>query len=312
MVFNPSSVHRLVHVWLGALILGAFFVMSISAWYFLRGRHLEFAKRSFTGALLLGTLASLGQLVSGHFNAEMVAEHQPAKLAAMEAHFRTGQGGAPLYLVGWPDEATSTVHGVSIPGMLSFLIHQDANRPVPGLDQLEPRYGSPPVWLVFQAYHIMVGLGMLFILTTLAAWIWWLRGTLFQTRWWMWYFVFAILPAFASNELGWIVAEVGRQPWIVYPVDLGGGELVGGLRTSAGVSEAVRAEMVLGSIIMFAALYTLLFILWVYLLNRTIQQGPGSPAGAGEPPRGERPLVTAATSLAARRESLSGPRREGT
>lgn len=294
MVFNPSSVHRLVHVWLGALILGALFAMSVSAWYLLRGRHQEFARRSFTGSLLLATLASLLQLASGHSNALMVARQQPAKLAALEGHFTTGGGGTPLYLFGWPDERAKTVkHGLAIPGALSLLVHGDLRRPVRGLDQLAADYGSPPVWLTFQTYHLMVALGMLFLASTLlACWLWW-RGTLFQCRWLLWYFVFAVGLAFAANQTGWMAAEVGRQPWAVYPVPGAAGHLVGGLRTSDGVSEAVSGEMVLGSILMFAALYALLFALWVYLLDRTIRRGPAPMEEARGGARGLLPAMTA-------------------
>jgi cytochrome d ubiquinol oxidase subunit I len=288
MVFNPSSLHRLVHVWFGAFTLGAMFAMSISAWYLLHGRHLEFAKRSFAGSLLLATLAAVGQLASGHFNADMVAEYQPAKLAAFEGHFRTGDSGTPLYLVGWPDEQAREVKaGVSVPGMLSFLVYQDFRRPVPGLDQLEGEYGSPPVWLSFQTYHLMIGLGMLFLVSTLGAcWCWW-RGTLFQQRWLLWYFVFAVGLAFVANEVGWAAAEVGRQPWIVYPTPVPNGPLAGGLRTAAAVSEAVGANEVLGSIIMFGFIYALLFVLWVYLLNRAIQRGPEAADTAPLPRAGD-------------------------
>ncbi|MHB8971921.1 MAG: cytochrome ubiquinol oxidase subunit I [Pirellulaceae bacterium] len=275
MVFNPSTIHRLVHVWLGAIILGAFFVMSISAWYVLKHRHLEFAKRSFTGSLLLGALASCGQLVSGHFNAEMVACKQPAKLAAFEGHFETGEGGTSIHLWGWPDEGSRTVKGsLEIPGGLSYLVWRDVDKPVPGLDQLKSDYGSPPVWLSFQSYHLMVGLGVLFIVSTLwAGWLSW-RGTLFETRWLLWYFVLAVGLAFLANETGWVAAEVGRQPWIVYPTHNGAGELSGGLRTSDGVSEVVTSQLVLGSIVMFGLLYLLLFTLWVFLLDRAIRRGP--------------------------------------
>jgi cytochrome d ubiquinol oxidase subunit I len=273
--------------------------MSISAWYLLKGRHLEFARRSFTGSLLLGTLASLGQLVSGHFNSEMVAHHQPAKLAAFEGHFETGEAGTPLYLFGSPDQQTRTVKaGVAVPGMLSFLVHRDFNKPVAGLDQLQADYGSPPVWLSFQTFHLMVGLGMLFIASTLfASWCWW-RGTLFQKRWLLWYFVFAVVPAFVANEVGWVAAEVGRQPWIVYPTVDASGQLVGGLRTADAVSEVVTSEMVLGSIIMFGLIYSLLFALWVFLLNRAIQQGPEAVAAAAlHPAAGD--AVSAITARAA-------------
>ncbi|MHB8863641.1 MAG: cytochrome ubiquinol oxidase subunit I [Pirellulaceae bacterium] len=275
MVFNPSTMHRLVHVWLGAFILGTFFVMSISAWYVLRGRHYEFARRSFTGSLLLGTLAALGQLVSGHFNADMVGREQPAKLAAFEGHFETEEGGTPLHLWGWPDEQRKTVRGgVAVPGGLSFLVHGDFDEPVQGLDELEADYGSPPVWLSFQSYHTMVGSGMLFIASTLfACWCWW-RGTLFKKRWLLWYFVFAVGLAFLANETGWAAAEVGRQPWAVYPAKDAAGDLFGGLRTADGVSEVITRELVLGSIFMFGVIYALLFALWVFLLNLAIQRGP--------------------------------------
>jgi len=273
MVFNPSTVDRLIHVWLGSFILGAFFVMSISAWYLLHNRHMEFARRSFKGALLLATVSSLAQLVSGHSNANMVAEHQPAKLAAMEGIYETEEY-TGLYLFGWPDDEERKVkYGIEVPGMLSFLVHNEFKEPVPGFDQLEETWGKPPVWLTFQAYHIMISIGMLFISSTLFACFLWWRGTLFETRWLLWYFVFAVGLAFAANEMGWVSAEVGRQPWIVYPSMIDG-ELAGGLRTSEGLSEAVRASQVLGSIIFFGIIYSLLFVLWVTLLHQKIMHGP--------------------------------------
>jgi cytochrome d ubiquinol oxidase subunit I len=286
MVFNPSSVHRLVHVWLAAFTLGAFFVMSVSAWYLLQGRHMEFAKRSFTGGLMLATVCSLAQLFSGHWQAANVAEHQPAKLAAMEGQFTT-ETHAPMHLFGWPDEQAREVRfAIAIPGMLSWLVHGDASAEIAGLDKLAPTWGQPPVWLTFQSYHLMVAIGVLFIVSTLyASYLRW-RGRLYETRWLLWYFVFAVGLAFAANEAGWVAAEVGRQPWIVYPT-VQDGQVVGGLRTSDGLSEAVRAEHVLGSIVMFGVVYLLLFVIWIMLLNNKIQHGPepvavegrSSPAG---------------------------------
>jgi cytochrome d ubiquinol oxidase subunit I len=310
MVFNPSSVQRLIHVWLGAFIVGAFFVMSVSAWYLIKGKHTYFAKKSFYDALLLGTIVSFGQLLSGHFNAHMVAEYQPAKLAAFEGLFQTREGGAPLYLFGWPDEKTRRVKaGVAVPGMLSLLIHGDVNAPVPGLDQLEDDYGIPPVWLSFQSYHAMIGIGMLFLSTTLYALWCRSRGTLLQKRWLLWYFVFAVGPAFAANEFGWAAAEIGRQPWIVYPTVGDDGQLTGGLRTAHALSEAVGAGEVLGSIIMFGVVYTLLFALWIFILNNKIQQGPDySEAGITEPD--DRGLIAAVTAVADHRSGLTGDREE--
>ncbi len=274
MIFNPSSMHRLVHVWLGAFILGAFFIMSISAWYLLKKRHVEFAKRSFTGALLLAAVASLAQAVSGDLQAKNVYEHQPAKLAAFEAQYTT-QSNAPLYLFGWPNSRTQTVdYGVAVPGMLSWLLHGDTQAEVKGFDVLEETWGRPPVWISFQSYHIMVAIGTLFIVMTLGALLLRWRGTLFEKRWVLWCFVFAVLLAFVANELGWVAAEVGRQPWIVYPTLDAQGVASGGLRTSDAVSEIVTAPQVLGSIIMFGAIYSLLFAVWIFVLNHKIQHGP--------------------------------------
>ncbi|WP_373044593.1 cytochrome ubiquinol oxidase subunit I [Vulgatibacter sp.] len=276
MVFNPSTVDRLVHVWFGAFILGAFFVMSISAWYLLKGRHTDFARRSFSGGLLFGTIFSLAQLVSGHSNANMVAEHQPAKLAAMEGIYRA-EAPADLHLFGWPNDETQRVEwGIALPGFLSFLIHNDFETEVKGLAELEEVYGRPPVWLTFQAYHLMVACGMFFIAITLLGTFFRWRGTLFEQRWLLWLFVPAVVLAFAANELGWVAAEVGRQPWTVYP-SWQNGEFVQGLRTADSVSESVVAGQVLGSIIGFGIIYALLFALWIFLLNHKIQHGPELP-----------------------------------
>jgi cytochrome d ubiquinol oxidase subunit I len=236
----------------------------------------------------------------------MVAEHQPAKLAAFEGHFRTGEGGTPLYLFGWPDEREQRVKAaVAIPGMLSFLVYQQFDRPVPALDQLEADYGSPPVWLSFQTYHLMIGLGMLFIASTLlACWFLW-RGTLFEQRWLLWFFVFAVVFAFVANEVGWGAAEIGRQPWIVYPVRDASGALVGGLRTAEAVSEVVTAEMVIGSIAMFTVIYSILFALWIFLLNRAIQQGPATTEMPNPTPEDGASLMSVAAARAEHRDSKS-------
>jgi cytochrome d ubiquinol oxidase subunit I len=302
MVFNPSSVERLVHVWLGAFILGAFFVMSISAWYLLKGRHHEFARRSFTGGLMLATICSLLQLTSGHFAAKVVAEHQPAKLAAMEGQFVT-ETYAPMHIFGWPNEKTGTVRfAVAIPGMLSWLVHGNAAAEVAGFDKLEDKWGKPPVWITFQAYHLMISIGMLFIASTLYASYLRFRDRLFEKRWLLWYFVFAVLLAFTANEAGWVTAEVGRQPWIVYPT-LHDGVLSGGLHTSKALSEAVSSEQVLGSIIMFGVIYLILFVLWLMLLNGKIQHGP-EPVLPGDHD-GPSGVVDAATKLVDHKSSLT-------
>jgi cytochrome d ubiquinol oxidase subunit I len=286
MVFNPSTLHRLTHVWLGCFIMGGFFVMSISAWYILRRQHLDFARRSFKGALVMSTLASLAMLVSGHVQANNVYRTQPAKLAAFEGHFKTGP--ADLMLLGLPDEESGTVRGaVSIPGGLSFLIHENFTSGVTGLDKFEHR-DRPPLVIPFVTYHLMITLGMFFIgLTLLACYLWW-RGKLFEQRWLMWVFVFSVLAAVVGNQAGWVAAEVGRQPWIVHPpvtYDEAGELVVGpegtvvydetqGLRTSEAISKAVSADQVLGSILMFAVIYLLLAAVWLFVLHNKIVKGP--------------------------------------
>jgi cytochrome bd ubiquinol oxidase subunit I len=285
MVFNPSSVDRLNHVLIGALILGAFFVMSISAYYLLRRRHEAMARKGFGLALAVGLIASLSSLVSGHFQAKTVAETQPAKLAAFEGHFHSTEGGAPLWLFGLPvEEAQEVRYGMAIPGGLSFLVHEDFKTPVTALDAYAPE-DRPPVAIPFLTYHLMVAIGLGCIaLTTYATWRYW-RGTLYTCRWLLWVFVFAVLGPYLANQAGWVAAEVGRQPWIVY----------GMLRTSDALSAAVRAEQVLGSIIMFGVIYTLLLSVWIYVLNDKIQTGPEPAVGSDEPPSGG--LLDTAASL---------------
>lgn len=264
MVLNPSSVHRLLHSLIGSYLLAAFFVMSISGWYILHRRHLDFARKSFTAALVLGTVMSLAALIQGDLQAKKVAFTQPSKLAGMEAHFVTGSGGTPLYLFGHPDESSRTVKfAVAVPGMLSFLVHGNTHQPVTGLDAI-PRENWPPVAITFHSFHWMVALGVLFIVMTLLACFYRLRKTLFEKRWLLWLFVFAIPLPYAANQLGWVTAEVGRQPWIVY----------GLLRTKDALSKAVTPEQTIGSIFMFIVIYALLFAVWLYVLNDKIRHGP--------------------------------------
>ena len=300
MVFNPSTIHRLIHVWLGCFIMGACLVLSISAWYLLRGKHSDFAKKSFSGALFLALFSCLAMFVSGHFQAKMVYEHQPAKMAAFEGHFETGP--ADMSLIGIPNEQTEQIDmNISVPGGLSFLLHEDFTEEVIGLDKFEPA-DRPPVKIPYFAYHLMIGCGVSLTMLMVSATFWLWRGTLFDKRWLLWIFVASIIPAIVGNETGWVAAEVGRQPWIVHAplkVDDSGERLVDeqgrfsyeeglGLRTTDGVSKAVKAEQVLTSIIMFGAIYFLLGILWLFLLNRKIQAGPTYKlAGAsGELPSG--------------------------
>ncbi len=262
VVFNPSTMIRLTHTVLGAWQAAAFFVLSVSAFYLLKRRHVEFAKTSMQIGLIVAVVASLGSLVSGDVSGRVVSRYQPAKLAAMEGHFPVSAP-AGMYLFGWVSEAEERTTGISIPGMLSYLVHGDATKPITGLAAFAPQ-DRPPVNPVFQAFHAMVGVGMILIgLSVLGAFFWW-RGTLFETRWLLWIYVFAVLGPQAANQLGWFTAEVGRQPWIVYGV----------MRTAAGVSPSVTTGHAVTSLVFFMLAYLALFVLFIYLLDQKIRHGP--------------------------------------
>ena len=263
MVFNPSSMERLAHVLSGAWLAGSFLVLSVSAFYLLKNKHIEFAKASFKIAIIFALFASLFQLFTGHQSALGVSENQPAKLAAFEAHYDS-LAPADLYLFGWVNDDQQEVNfGIKFPGMLSYLIYGDTEKPVTGLNAISPS-DRPPVNIVFQSYHFMVAIGFGLIAISMIGIFFWWRKTLFNKKWLMWIFVFAVLGPQIANQLGWITAEVGRQPWIVY----------GLLRTSEGLSKVVTADQVWFSLILFTAIYILLFVLFLYLLNEKIQHGP--------------------------------------
>ena len=261
MVFNPSSIDRIWHVWQGAFLAGIFLVLSVHAWYLLKGRHVEISKKAFKVTLIIGTIVCLLQLVSGHSSADGVAKNQPEKLAAMEGHFKTGPGDA--YIIGWVDQENEVTHGLSIPKGLSYMVHFDADAPVIGLDQypVEDRPGQ--VNAVFQFYHIMVAIGMFLIALTLyASFLLW-RGKLYNKRWLLHIFVWSVLLPQIGNQVGWFAAEMGRQPWIVYKL----------LRTSEALSKSVSANQILFAIILFTVIYIILFALFIYLMNKKIVHG---------------------------------------
>lgn len=293
MVLNPSTVERLSHVVLGAWMTGAFLVISISAWYLLKGVHLKFAKASMTIALCFAAVTTILQSVSADATARGVVVNQPIKLASMEGVYTT-QDYTPMTAFGYVDTKNQTVHGLKIPALLSFLCFHDFKKPVPGLltmpsdeflaarhpglspDELakiRPNYW-PKVGAVFQTYHIMIIVGSaLFGLSFLGFALLW-KGWLFRTdipaiRGLLWVFVFSVIGPQICNQAGWFTAELGRQPWIVYNL----------LRTSEGLSRAVHANQVVFSIILFCLVYLLLFATFLYLLNDKIQHGPEDDEG---------------------------------
>jgi len=267
VVFNPSSIDRLTHTLVGCWSAGAFMVMSIAAWYLIKKRHQQFAATSLKIGIAVALCASLLSLATGHESAIGVAENQPSKLAAMEGHYETS-GDVPLTLFGYVDEENQTTVGPKVPGMLSFLVGFDTKTVVTGLNDV-PEELHPPVQPTFQFFHLMVALGLAMIGFSIAGTGLWAFGFLKKpehklTRIFLILAVPAVLLPQIANQVGWFLAEVGRQPWIVW----------GYLRTSEGLSAVVKAEQVVASLIGFGLIYLLLFVLFVFLLHRKIQHGP--------------------------------------
>jgi cytochrome d ubiquinol oxidase subunit I len=254
---------RLFHTLCGAWQAGAFLVVSVSAWYLLKKRHHDFARASLKVGLTVALVASLLQLVSGHISAQGVAKNQPEKLAAFEARYVT-RTNAPLSLLGWVDEKNERfLFNVEIPGLLSFLAFNDTHAAVTGLDAYAPE-DRPPVQASFQFFHGMMAIGFAMIAIAALGFLYFRHGSLPERRWLLWILVFSVLGPQIANQLGWFAAEVGRQPWIVYHL----------MRTPAGLSAVVKANVVLASLILFTFVYFLLFAVFIYLLNDKIQHGP--------------------------------------
>jgi cytochrome bd ubiquinol oxidase subunit I len=262
MVFNPSSMERLAHVLIGCWLAGAFLVVSISAYYLLRNRHVQFARTSLKVSLVMATVCLVLQTISGDQAARTVVEHQPAKLAAMEGLFET-QESAPFSLLGFPNMEKRETEGIKIPGLLSILSYHKIGAKVTGLDAF-PEDLWPPVRAVFATYRIMLGMWGLMLLTVVLGWIFWKKLKKGRRRWVLWLMIFSIGFPMLANEAGWFTAEMGRQPWVVYNL----------LRTSEGLSAVVSAGQVMGSIIMFLVLYVTMLALFLYLLDRKIKHGP--------------------------------------
>jgi len=270
MVFNPSSMDRLFHTLSGAWLTGAFFVLSVSAFYLLKKKHIDFAKKSIKIALFLAVFASLFQLFTGHHSASKLSVTQPAKLAAFEGHFQTAP--APLYLFGWVNENEQKVNvGIAIPGMLSYLIYGDSQKSLTGLNEFKPEE-RPPVNIVFQSYHLMVAIGFALIGISFLSLLLLRKEKLFENKLFLKILVASVFLPHLANQLGWISAEVGRQPWIVY----------GLLKTKDALSKSVGTGEIVFSLILFTLIYVLLFILFIYLLDRKIKHGPDDVSGTDD------------------------------
>ncbi len=262
MLFNPSSMDRLIHVTLGCWLAGIFLLLSVTAYYYLKKLHLKSADHMMKVGLIAAGIFLILQLISADMTARGVAFHQPSKFAAMEGVYKT-QGDASLTVLGWVDEKNEQVKGLKIPGMLSYLVYRDTKEPVVGFDQI-PVKNRPPIQIVFQTYHLMIAMWGLMAFFTLAAFYFWKRKKLHKTKWVLWGLVVSVLFPQIANQAGWMTAEIGRQPWIVW----------GLLRTADGASPTINATQVSWSITMFIVIYALLLALFLFLLDRKIKHGP--------------------------------------
>lgn len=263
-VFNPSTVIRYFHTLDAALITGAFFVTGISAYLILQGKEVLLAKKAIKISIIFGLITSLLELMPlGHEHAKQVAHTQPEKFAAIEGLY-TSQTGAPLVFFAIPYTQPPELKAkMEIQGLLSWMAFGDVNARIRGINEFPPE-NIPPLWLTFVSFHNMVVLGLYFIAVSLYGTLLLRKQKLFKTRWLLKLFMWSIPLPLAACQLGWITAEVGRQPWVVYNL----------LRTADAYSTSVPANEIVFSIILFGAVYVLLGILYVFLLVREINHGP--------------------------------------
>ena len=243
-------------------------VASIGAFYLLSRQHVEHAKIFVRTGVIAGLIFSVLQLFpTGDRQGKLITEYQPVTLAAMEALF-TSQPGAPLVLIGQPDMEKRTIDNpVIIPRMLSFLTYRRWEAHVRGLDAFPEQVWPYNVPLLYYSYHIMVGLGTIFIaVMVMAAFLLW-RRRLFEARWMQWILLLSLPFPYIANTAGWLTAELGRQPWLVY----------GLLRTEDGYSKTVSAGNGLFTLLGFMGMYTVLGLLFIFLVRREIEHGPAEP-----------------------------------
>jgi cytochrome bd ubiquinol oxidase subunit I len=273
VITNPKLLVAFPHVIFGALATGAFFVVGISAWYFLKKRNLDFFKRSVTIGLIVGMISSLGIAFSGHSQSTYLMAAQPMKMAAAEGLYEdSGDPAAWTVIANIDTENKDTSFRLELPYMLSFLAYGEFKGKVDGMNTLQAEYEQlygdgnyiPPVKTTFWSFRIMAGLGGVLILLSLFGLYWNWRGTLVSKSTYLKILVATLFFPFIANSAGWIMSEIGRQPWIVN----------GLMKTAVSVSPNVTAGTVLFSLVAFSLVYTLLAIAMVKLFLKVIKEGP--------------------------------------
>ena len=269
LLTNPYGWIKFIHTVLSGYMVAAFFVMGISAWHLLRRNRLDFFNRSFRMGAVFALVTSVLVFATGDYSAVLVAKYQPTKLAAMESVWETQRGvGLNLLLIPNELQECNEVEGVCVPKMLSYLAFHTPDAEIKGLKEF-PKELRPPVTLTFLSFRIMVGLGVLMALAALVATIVARKKTMENYPFFLRIMVLILPLPYIAAQLGWIVAEVGRQPWIVY----------GLLKTSDAVSKSIATSQVVGSFIGFTLLYGLLGVIDIYLLAKNARKGPDDDLG---------------------------------
>lgn len=274
LVLNPWAHVQYAHNMSGAAVTGAFVMAAIGAFYLLLRKHQEQARIYVKTGVIAALIFSAFQLFpTGDMAGRMVARLQPVTLAAMEMLFDTSHG-APLVIIGQPNMVTHTLdNAIQVPNMLSFLTWRRWNATVHGLNEFPQEDWPQNIPLLYYAYHIMVGLGTMFIAIALvAAFLLW-RGKLYDSRWMLWILMLSAPFPYIANTAGWMTAELGRQPWLIH----------GLLRTSDGYSKLVSAGNGWFTFLGFAGMYTVLSMLFLFLIRREIEHGPEEAPQASKP-----------------------------
>jgi cytochrome d ubiquinol oxidase subunit I len=266
-VLNPWAGWQYAHNMSGAVITGSFIMTAVGAFYLLSGTWTAHARIFIKTGVIAGCLFSLLQIFpTGDRQGKMVADLQPVTLAAMEGLFHS-QRSAPLVILGQPNEQQGKIDNpLEVPGMLSMLTYKRWSANVRGLDSFPSQDWPGNIPLLYFSYHIMVGLGTCFVaIMAVSLFLLW-RGILFKARWMLWILMLSAPFPFVANTAGWMTAELGRQPWLIY----------GLMRTENGFSTMVSSGNAMFTLLGFMGMYTVLGILFLFLIRREVEHGPGS------------------------------------
>ncbi|MGB3342701.1 MAG: cytochrome ubiquinol oxidase subunit I [Aequorivita sp.] len=263
---NPWLMPAFLHNQLGSVITSAFVMAGVGAFYLLNDKHSEYGRLFVKTGVIFGLISSiLVAFPTGDWSSKNVAIHQPVTFAAMEGIFETEERGAEIILIGQPDTENKKLDNkIAVPKLLSFLTHQRWDAEIKGLNEFDESLHPTNISALYYSYHIMVGLGTIFIALMVFAGVQLYRKKLYETKWILWSLMFMLPFPYIANTAGWYTAELGRQPWLVYNL----------LRTSDGISPTVSSGNTLFTLLGFIGLYLLLGLLFLILAGKIINKGP--------------------------------------